>query len=130
MAALLALGSAQAAQADVFVGGTNVWTIVGAPAVQPFGTPQLVAVTFSNHLAVDVTAIVIMVLRNGSNQTVYYTTGTLSLSGGPSGAIGSAYLVESGVPTGTYTATFFAFTFGGVAVSLPTTIALAVTVVA
>jgi hypothetical protein len=121
LAALVALSAAQGAEADVFIGGTSDWTMVGAPSVQVLNGSTVGVVAYGNHLAVDVTAIVIMVLRNGLNQTVYYSTSTLTLSGGPTGTIGSAYIVEFGVPPGTYSATFFAFTFGGVAISAPTT---------
>jgi hypothetical protein len=48
---------------------------------------------------------------------VYFSTGTVSIA---SGAIGTVELVEFGLPGGTYNATFFAFTFSGVAISLPT----------
>jgi hypothetical protein len=58
-----------------------------------------------------------MVLRNNSSQTVYYSTSTLTLA---RGAIGSAYLVEFGLPLGTYNATFFVFAFSGVAISTRT----------
>ena len=120
-AVLIALSAAQGAEAAVVIGGTNDWTMVGAPSVQIINGSPVGAVAYSNHLVVDVTAIVIMVLRNGLNQTVYYSTSTLTLSGGPTGTIGSAYIVEFGLPPGTYSATFFAFTFGGVAISAPTT---------
>ncbi len=120
-AALVALSAAQGAEAAVFVGGTNVWTMVGSPSVQVLNGSPVGVVAFSNHLAIDVTGIVIMVLRNGTNQTVYYSTSTLTLSGGPTGTIGSAYIVEFGLAPGSYSATFFAFTFGGVPISAPTT---------
>jgi len=119
MAFLLAVSAAQAAQADTFVGGTNVWTMVGSPSfVTSAGNPSAV-VSFSNHLSVDVTGIVIMVLRNNSSQTVYYSTGTVTIA---PGTIGAADLIEFGLLPETYNATFFAFTFGGVAISLPTSV--------
>jgi hypothetical protein len=58
-----------------------------------------------------------MVLRNNSSQTVYFSTGTVTIA---SGAIGTVELIEFGLAPGTYNATFFAFTFGGVAISLST----------
>ena len=99
------------------VGGTDVWTMVGAPSFLKVGIGPLAAVSFSNHLTVDVSGIVIMVLRNNSSQTVYFSTGTVTIA---SRAIATVELVEFGLPVGTYNATFFAFTFGGVAISLPT----------
>ena len=120
MAVMLAVGAAQAAQADVFVGGTNVWTIVAGPTPQTLSGSPVEVVTYSNHLAVEVIGIVIMVLRNAAGQTVYYSTSSITLTGEPGGSIGSAYLVAFGLPGGTYSATFFAFTLGGVPISTPT----------
>ena len=117
IAVLLVLSAAQAAGADTAVGGTNVWTMVGAPSFLTSNIGPLAALSFSNHLAFDVSGIVIMVLRNNSSQTVYFSTGTVTIA---RGAIGTVELIEFGLPAGTYNATFFAFTFGGVAISLPT----------
>jgi hypothetical protein len=117
IAVLLVVSAAQVAEADTFVGGTNVWTMVGSPSFVTTGSNPLGVVSFSNHLSVSLTGIVIMVLRNNSSQTVYYSTGTVTIA---PGAIGAAYLVEFGLPPQTYNATFFAFTFAGVAISLPT----------
>ena len=117
IAALLILSAAQAADAETFVGGTNAWSMIGIPSFPTTGINPMAVVTYSNTLSVPVFGIVIMVLRNNSSQTVYYSTGTLMLS---SGRIGSAYLIEFGLPVGTYNATFFAFTFAGVAISTST----------
>ncbi|HVC27032.1 MAG TPA: hypothetical protein VND40_02620 [Nitrososphaerales archaeon] len=115
--AVLLIVGAQAAQADTFVGGTNVWTMVGTPSfVTSRGNP-LAVVSFSSHVSVTVTAIVIMVLRNSAGQTVYFSTGSVAIA---TGTIGAVEIIEFGQPPGTYNATFFAFTFGGVAISLPT----------
>jgi len=116
-ALLLVLSAAQAAQADTSIGGTNVWTMVGSPSFVTTGTYPLGAVSYSNHLSVDLTAIVIMVLRNNSGQTVYYSTSTVTIV---PGGIGTVHLVEFGLDPGTYNATFFAFTFAGVGITLPT----------
>ncbi|MGH9920943.1 MAG: hypothetical protein ACRD6W_19000 [Nitrososphaerales archaeon] len=114
---LLALGGAQAARADTSIGGTNVWTMVGSPSFVTTGTYPLGAVSYSNHLPVDLTALVIMVLRNNSSQTVYFSTSTVTIE---PGTIGTVHLVEFGFSPGTYNATFFAFTFAGVGITLPT----------
>jgi len=116
-ALLLVLSAAQAAQADTSIGGTNVWTMVGSPSFVTTGTYPLGAVSYSNHLSVDLTAIVIMVLRNNSGQTVYYSTSTVTIV---PGGLGPVHLVEFGLDPGTYNATFFAFTFAGVGITLPT----------
>jgi hypothetical protein len=117
LAVLLVLSAAQAAEADTIVGGTNVWTMVGAPSFPTGGSYPVGLVSFSNHLTFPVSGIVIMVLRNNSSQTVYFSTGTVTIA---SGGIGTVELIEFGLPVGTYNATFFAFTFGGIAISLPT----------
>jgi hypothetical protein len=116
-ALLLAMSAAQAAHADTSIGGTNVWTMVGSPSFVTTGAYPLGAVSYSNHLSVDLTAIVIMVLRNNSSQTVYFSTSTVTIA---PGAIGTVHVVEFGLGPGTYNATFFAFTFAGVGITLPT----------
>src|SRR5271154_5088899 len=120
-AALLALGAAQGAEAQTFVGGTNVWTMVGPPSFNTNGGEPVGVATWSNHLGINfnVTGIVMMVIRNSSGQTLLYTTATLTVE---SGAVGTSEDVVFGLAPGTYSATFFAFTFGGVAISNATTI--------
>lgn len=103
--------------ADTSIGGTNVWTMVGAPSHGANGFGPYALVSFSNHLSVNVPGIVIMVLRNNSGQTVFFSTATATIA---PGAIASADLVEFGLAAGTYNATFFAFAFDGVPISLPT----------
>jgi len=117
VAVLIVLSAAQAAHADTSIGGTDVWTLVGSPSLVTTGTYPLGAVSYSNHLSVDLTAIVIMVLRNNSSQAVYFSTSTVTIA---PGAIGTVHLVEFGLDPGTYNATFFAFTFAGVGITLPT----------
>lgn len=115
-ALLLVLGEAQAAQANTSIGGTNVWTMVGSPSLGANGIGPYALVSYSNHLSVSVPGIVLMVLRNNSSQTVFLSTATATIA---PGAITSADLVEFGLAAGTYNATFFAFAFDGVAISLP-----------
>ena len=117
IAVLLVVSAAQAAEADTSIGGTNVWTMVGSPSFVTTGTYPLGVVSYSNHLSVDLTAIVIMVLRNNSGQTVYFSPSTVTIA---PGAIGTVHVVEFGLNPGTYNATFFAFTFAGVGITLPT----------
>jgi len=115
LSALLLLASAgQGALADTFIGGTNAWTMVGAPTfARSFGNP-VALLTYSNHLGVNVTGIVIMVLRDNSTRLVYFSTSTVTI---PAGGLGTLQMVEFGQAAGTYHASFFAFTFGGVALS-------------
>jgi hypothetical protein len=120
VAVLLTLGAAQGAEAATFVGGTNAWTLVGSPSFNYAGGNPLGLTTWSNHLGVNVTGIVIMVIRNSAGQTLTYSTATATIA---SGAIGTNENVVFGIAPGSYTATFFAFTFGGVSISNATTIA-------
>jgi hypothetical protein len=121
--ALLILSAAQSAKADTSVGGTNAWTMITPPSFPALGGFRVGAVTYVNNLNVTVTGIVIMVVRNSLNQTVYYSTATLSL---PSGENGTADLVLSSLSPTNYNATFFAFTFAGVAITNSTTASLTI----
>jgi hypothetical protein len=123
-ALLLVLSAAQSARAESSIGGTNVWTMVGSPS---FGANEIgpyALVSYSNHLSVTTEGIVVMVLRNNSGQTVFFSTATATIS---PGSIAAEALVEFGLPAGTYNATFFAFGFSGVAISLPTSSLFTVT---
>jgi hypothetical protein len=114
LAVLLVASAAQGAAADSFVGGTDAWTMVNAPSfITSLGNPAALA-TYSNHLGVNVSGIVMMVLRDNSSRLVYYATSTTTIA---AGGLGTVLLVEFGLPPGTYHAEFFAFTFGGVAIS-------------
>ena len=106
--------------AATFVGGTNDWTFVGTPASHNIGISPAVASTFDNRLDVSVLAIVMMVLRDNSGQMVYYSTATLNIT---RGSYGTAYTPVFGLPVGTYYATIFAMTTGGVAISNSSSIA-------
>lgn len=117
IAALLVLSSASAVQADTYVGGTTVWTMVGAPAPSVGTLGPIETVSFSNHLTVSVSGIVFMVIRNNSSQMIYFTQATATIA---PGAIAAAVLVEFGLPAGTYNATFFAVAYSGVAISAST----------
>lgn len=118
VAVLLVLGSASSAEAQTLVGGTTAWTVVGAPAPSTSCLGPCELLSFSNHLSVNVTGIVFMVLRNNSSQTISISIATATIA---SGGIAEVALVETGVPPGAYNATFFAVAFSGVAISLPTT---------
>jgi hypothetical protein len=93
--------------------------MVGAPSFGANSISPYALVSYSNHLPVDVSGIVIMVLRNNSSQTVYFSTATATIS---PGSIVDADLPAFGLAAGTYNATFFAFSFSGVAISLSTSV--------
>lgn len=121
--ALVMLASSQAAVAATFVGGTGDWTFVGAPKVSNLGVAPAAASTFVNHLDVPVLAVVMMVMRNSAGQMVSYSTATVDIA---PGSLGTAYNAEFGLPFGTYNATIFAMTTGGVAISNYTSISFPV----
>ena len=100
-ALLLVLGAAQGAEADASIGGTSTWNVIGAPTMLTLlGSPAW-----------------LMTFHNGLGQTVYYSTGSITLT---SLGTGSVYIGVVGVPAGNYNATFFAFDPSGVAISAPT----------
>jgi hypothetical protein len=113
---LLLLAGADLAVADNFVGGTDSWTVVGSPNEQRILQNGML-LTYHNNLAFSTQGIIVMVLRNSAGQMVYYGTSTTSLDSSSSGVV---FVVEFGLPSGTYNATIFPFTFGGVALSVPT----------
>jgi len=108
-----AFGATQTAYAETFVAGTNAWTFVQAPTPVVLAEPTL-ATAFGNHLNVNVTGVVMLVLRNHSGQTVGYSASTLVI--GPN-QIGTAYNVAFGLSPGSYNATVFATSTAGIAIS-------------
>jgi hypothetical protein len=116
---LLVIGAAQAAEAQTFIGGTSVWTVVAAPTASPTGIAPTEATAFSNHASVDVTGIVLLVLKNTAGQTIYYTSATVTIA---PGGIGTSYDAIFGVAPGTYNATIFAIAASGVAISASTSV--------
>ena len=79
-ALLLVLGAAQGAEADASIGGTSTWNVIGAPTMLTLlGSPAWL-MTFHNGLTVSVLGVVVLVLHNGLGQTVYYSTGSITLT--------------------------------------------------
>jgi len=93
---------------------TSCLTATG-PATQTTisGQPAL-AVTFTNSANAQVTGIVYAVVHNAAGQTVYYTTATITPA---AGGTATAYLVLAGLPSGTYSVSYFAINSAGVAIS-------------
>jgi hypothetical protein len=107
------------AAASPFAGGTDAWTIKGqVTVVQLNGYPTGKA-NYQNNLNVTVLGIVYVVLHNSAGQTVYINVGTTSPAAGTNS---TAFVVIYGVPTGTYSATFFVTLASGPAMSVPTSI--------
>jgi len=112
---LLMLLFASQASATTFVGGTDSWTMVGPPSEKVIMQNGLL-LTYHNNQAFATQGIIMMVFHNSAGQMVYFSTSTASLNASSSGIV---FLVEFGLPAGSYNATIFPFTYGGVALSIP-----------
>jgi hypothetical protein len=75
--------------------------------------------TFTNNLNSPIKAVVIAVLRGQTGQTECVCTSSITIDGGETQ---SAFLVATGIPSGPYNATIFAWDTKGVPVSQPYTI--------
>lgn len=118
-AALLTIGMAQSAQAQI-VGGTNVWVIVGAPSMVTYQGMPAGETIFSSKVNETVLGLVYVVVRNSLGQMVFANVTTNTIAGLQISA--PALDIIFNVPIGTYTATFFATNAAGVAISTSTTI--------
>jgi len=103
--------------------GTTCMSVTGTPTVQTIGggTKGIVA-TYTDNSNTAQTAIVFAVVHNAAGQTVYYTTATISPAANGGSAV--AQLVLFGLPSGSYTATLFATSTGGTAISGTTTVSV------
>ena len=110
---------AQASALSPFVGQPSDWTYVGSPVVTLVGPSTAAQATYENHVGITVLGLVVMVLYNSRGQAVYYTTSTVSLD---TDDYGTVLLVAPGVAPGLYSATIFAMTIGGLAISNSTSI--------
>ncbi len=90
------------------------WTQVDPPVLTQLATYQSFKVTYNNTISVSMTGMVFMVVHNSLGQTVQISISSLQLA---PGANGSAFPILLGLPSGNYTATFFATTPGDVAIS-------------
>jgi hypothetical protein len=95
------------------VGGTAVFTLVGAPALSTQGYPGVLA-TYKNNLDEPVEGFVSMVVYNSLGQTLDISTSTITPSG--SGNV-TTFNVIFGLGPGTYNATIFVMSVGIVALS-------------
>lgn len=120
---LALVGSANAVQAASAYGGTNVWVMVGPPAVETLFT-QGVLVTYQNTLSIPTQGIAVLVVRDSSGQMIGFGTASLDLNSSTSSP---AFMVAAGVASGTYTVSIFAMSFSGVALSNTTVASLTFT---
>jgi len=117
---LVILSSFQSATAaDVSscsVGGC--WIEAGPPVYASLGAYQSVEISYINDINATVIGIVFMVVHNYLGQTADISTATLTLA---AGANGTAYPIAFGLAAGQYSATLFATSTGGVAISFTST---------
>ena len=117
---LIVLGAGLPAQAQTTVGGTGTWTMVGQPVFSKVGIQEGLEVIYHNNLDVPTQGLIIMVVHNSLGQMLGYGTATLSLNASAT-AVSPNLLIAFGVSGGNYSASVFAFTFSGVAISNTTT---------
>ena len=110
------------AAASPFTGGTNGWTIIGQPSVaQLSGLPPTAKANYQNNLNVTIAlGLVYIVLHNSLGQTIFVNVGTSTNVAVSKNSTVSVAIFN--VPTGPYSATFFAVLPSGAAMSVSTTV--------
>jgi len=103
--------------------GTACMSVSGTPSVSKSGANTIISATFTNNSNAPQTAYIYAVVHNALGQTVYYTTATVSPAAGSSQA---GQLVLFGLPSGTYSATVFAVSTSGTAISSTTTVTVTI----
>jgi hypothetical protein len=110
------------AAASPFTGGTSAWTIIGSPILASIsGLPPTAKANYQNNLNVSIAlGFVYVVLHNSVGQTIFVNVGTTTNVAVSKNSTVSVAIFN--VPTGTYSATFFAVLPSGTAISVPTTV--------
>jgi hypothetical protein len=90
------------------------WTEIGPPVYAALGPYQSVEISYVNSIDAAMIGIVFMVVHNYLGQTVGISTATLTLA---AGANGTAFPIAFGLAPGQYSATLFATSASGVAIS-------------
>jgi hypothetical protein len=99
------------------------WIQKGTPTFGNLGAYQSIAINYTNTANGDLIGIVFGVFHNSAGQTVEISTATVTL---PAGGNGTAHLVEFGLPAGAYSATLFAVSPSGLALSATTEMSITV----
>jgi hypothetical protein len=97
---------------------TGCWSETGNPLYTSLGPYSSFETTYVNGINATVTGVVFMVVHNSLGQTIEISTCVLQLA---SGANGTAYTITFGLASGEYSATFFAVSTSGYAISSTTT---------
>lgn len=100
--------------------GTLTFTAVAPPSILPICTGLCMQVTYKNNLNFSNTGIVYTVIHNSIGQTSSIQTATITPAGGQDST--AFFQVSFGLSSGTYNATVFVTTVGGVAISETSTI--------
>jgi len=103
--------------------GTGCMTAPSAPTLAQVGSNKAIQVSYTNNSNAPQTAIVYAVVHNAAGQTVAYTTATISPAAGGSQL---AQLILFGLAPGTYSATVFATSTAGVALSTSSTVTVTI----
>lgn len=103
--------------------GTGCMTAPSAPTQVQVGANKALQISYTNNSNAPQTAIVYAVIHNAAGQTVAYTTATISPAAGGSQL---AQLILFGLAPGTYSATVFATSTGGVALSSTSTVSVTI----
>jgi len=103
--------------------GTGCMTAPSAPSEVTVGANKALQVSFTNNSNAPQTAIVYAVIHNAAGQTVAYTTATISPAAGGSQL---AQLILFGLAPGTYSATVFATSTAGIALSTTSTVTVTI----
>jgi hypothetical protein len=109
---------AATATASPFYGGTDVWTWHNPPAYNPQGPGFSYNETLTSHVNITVTGFVYLVAHTGIGQTVYIVECSLTLAPYTTGSCSDVVLL----PKGTYQASIFAVSAGGIAISNSTSV--------
>lgn len=121
MAAVLIAGSGAPASATVpFVGGYGVLTLVTAPTSCTLQGMHCYQITYKNNLNVSILPVIVyFVVHNSAGQSVLMTTASITMS---ASATSTAFPVIFGLPSGTYNATFFPTSPGGIGIAAPSSV--------
>jgi hypothetical protein len=99
------------------------WITAGTPTVGNLGAYQSVAINYTNTANGASIGIVFGVFHNNAGQTVEISTATVTL---PAEGNGTAWVAQFGLPAGAFSATLFAVSPAGLALSAATVVSITV----
>jgi len=117
-AAFLVFAAFSPVSAGTPILNTSSFTVLGTPSVANIGCCPTGQSVWKDNLNVTALGLVILVLHASNGQTMYVTAATINPAAGGNA---TAYDAIFGVPSGTYSATWFVMASSGVAMSTATT---------